>query len=253
MLRRRLCVFWSPVKTLDQMLQELARPEVTEFAMVSDRLPCIKVEGKYVPIDDRARSTEAIIEMLVESGGARYMDEMQGQPVAWTTRMEDLGSVGIQAVMREGRVQARFTVVRRPSVRAMPAAAPAQHAPHSPPRRKSQRAMAPASIEDDPALERASNPGIRAVDVHPRLGPLDTLLSQARELGATDVHVIAARPMLARIGGDLLPQGKPLDIEAADAMIREISCPIACARPSRSRAPATSRSSARTPAATAST
>src|ERR1039458_703587 len=98
------------------MLQELARPEVAEFAMVSGRLPCIKVGGKYSPIDERARSTEAILEMLVAVGGGRYIDEMQGQPVAWTTRIEGLGSVGIQALLRDGHLQARFTVVRRPSV-----------------------------------------------------------------------------------------------------------------------------------------
>jgi twitching motility protein PilT len=210
------------VKTLDQMLQELARPEVTEFAMVSDRLPCIKVDGKYLPIDDKARSSQAITEMLVASGGGRYMDEMQGQPVAWTTRMEGLGSVGIQAVVREGRVQARFTVVRRPSVRNMPAVGGARKSQHPPAKRKSQRAMAPVTIDDDPALERASNPGVRLADLQPKLGPLDTLLSQARDLGATDVHVIAARPLLARVGGDLLPQGKPLGTDDTDAMIREI-------------------------------
>ncbi len=208
------------MKTLDQMLQELLRTEVTEFAMVSDRLPCIKVEGKYLPIDDKARSSEAIIEMLVASGGGRHMDEMQSQPVAWTSRMEGLGSVGIQAVMRDGRVQARFTVVRRPSVRAMPAAG--RKSQHPPAKRKSQRSMPPVKIEDDPALERASNPGIRLADLKPSSGTLDRLLSQARDLGATDVHVIAARPMLARIGGDLLPQGKPLGTDDTDAMIGEI-------------------------------
>ena len=127
--------------------------------------------------------------------------------------------MGIQAVVREGRVQARFTVVRRPSVRAMPAASRKSQFPSA--KRKSQRAMAPVSIEDNPALERASNPGVRLADLQPKLGPLDTLLSQARDLGATDVHVIAGRPMLARVGGDLLPQGKPLEADQADAMIRE--------------------------------
>ncbi len=219
------------MKTLDQMLQELARPEVTEFAMVSDRLPCIKVGGKYEPIDDRARSSQAIVEMLLASGGARYVGEMDGQPVAWTTRVEGLGSIGIQAVQRDGRVQARFTVVRRPSVRTM-AAAPgkSQHAapprksvhPAQPGARKSKHGLQPVRLEDDAALERASNPGVHLADLKPRLGPLDTLLWEARELGATDVHVIAARPLLARIGGDLLPQGSPIDVDRVDAMIGEL-------------------------------
>ena len=43
------------MKNLLQMLQELARPGVTEFAVVSDRLPCVKVDGRYEPADDSAR------------------------------------------------------------------------------------------------------------------------------------------------------------------------------------------------------
>ncbi len=56
------------MKTLQQMLRELARADVAEFAVVSDRLPCIKVGGKYEPVDENARSTEAILEMLVSVG-----------------------------------------------------------------------------------------------------------------------------------------------------------------------------------------
>jgi twitching motility protein PilT len=217
------------VKTLDQMLQELGRPEVTEFAMVSDRLPCIKVAGKYEPIDDRARNSDAIIQMLLASGGSRYIDEMETQPVAWTTRMEGIGSVGIQAVMRDGRIQARFTVVRRPSMRAMPAAArkPPTVPPHKPKSmhpspRKSKGAMPAVRLDDDAALERASNPGIKLSDLQQQGTPLDKLLWQAKTLGASDVHVIAGRPLLVRVHGDLVPHDATLDAKKADAIIGEI-------------------------------
>jgi twitching motility protein PilT len=219
------------VKTLDQMLQELARPEVTEFAVVSDRLPCIKVGGKYEPIDTRARSTEVILEMLVATGGSRYIEEMQGQgvPVAWTTRLEGLGSVGIQAVLRDGRVQARFTVVRRPSMRSMQAVRPkSQHPPAQkgksvhPQARRSSRAMAAVRIEDDAALERASVPGVRLSELRKQHGPLDALLKRARELGATDVHIVAARPLLVRVGGDLIPKDLPLEVEEVDAFVGDV-------------------------------
>ncbi len=217
------------VKTLDQMLRELARAEVTEFAMVSDRLPCIKVAGKYEPIDDRARDSDAIIQMLVSSGGSRYIDDMETQPVAWTTRVDGLGSVGIQAVMRDGRIQARFTVVRRPSMRAMPATArkPPTVPPHKPKSvhpspRKSSRAMPAVRLDDDAALERASNPGIKLSELQQQATPLDKLLWQAKTLGATDVHVVAGRPLLVRVHGDLVPHDAALDAKRADAMIAEI-------------------------------
>ena len=218
------------------MLQELARPEVSEFAVVSERLPCIKVGGKYEPIDDRARSTEAILDMLRASGGARYIPDLKDQPVAWTTRMDRLGSVGIQAVMRDGRIQARFTVVRRPSVRTMQAVVaggkgkssipPAKQKSVHPPPRKSRQGMQAVKLdprfEDEAAFERASTPGVRLAELVMQQTPLDALLYQARDQGASDVHLIAARPLLVRIGGELLPQGAAVASANADKMIGEI-------------------------------
>ena len=247
------------MKTLHQMLGELARPEVTEFAVMSERLPCIKVGGKFEPIDDKARSTEAILEMLVSAGGSRYIDDMVTRPAVWTTRIEGLGSIGVQAIMKDGRVQARFSVVRRASVRAMPAQhAPAQgHAkksipPPKRPSRKSMRAMAAAKVPTPPsdtaALERASDPHVkpavvvsRPASVRPApakpAGPpepaalkaLDSLLSTAREVGASDLHVVADRPMLLRVGGELAPRGSPIEAARVDAM-------LAAAVPERLRA-----------------
>jgi twitching motility protein PilT len=234
------------------MLRELARQDVTEFAVVSDRLPCIKVAGKYEPIDDKARSSDDIREMLLASGGRSYIADMANHPVAWTTRMEGLGSIGIQAVERDGRIQARFTVVRRPSVASMQAVRKSQHPParksvhppptraksvHPPPTRKSsspahpqarrsQRAMPAVQLAaDDAALERASQPKMKAspaARANHTPGSLDGMLADAAADGASDVHVIAGRPLLARIGGDLLPRGDALEAKKTDGIIHEI-------------------------------
>jgi len=230
------------VKTLHQMLGELARPEVTEFAIMSGRLPCIKVGGRYEPVDDMAPDTPVILEMLVAAGGSRYVDDMETRPAVWTTRIEGLGSVGVQAFMKDGRVQARFSVVRRASVRAMPAVG---RKSNRPPPRKSHRAI-PAVTDDTAALERASDPHIKAVGYKPAsvkpapakaasarpppatparapdpaaLKFLDALLSTAREAGASDLHVIADRPMLVRVGGELVPGGSPIEAARVDTMI----------------------------------
>src|SRR5580700_9660749 len=104
------------MKTLPQMLRDLARAEVSEFAVASDRLPCVKLGGKYEPVDDHARSTESILEMLVSAGGSRYVEDLEAKPAAWTMRVEGVGSVGVQAMMRDGRVQARFVLIRKPSL-----------------------------------------------------------------------------------------------------------------------------------------
>jgi twitching motility protein PilT len=235
------------VKTLHQMLAELARTEVSEFAVMSDRLPCIKVAGKYEPIDDKARDTQAILEMLVAVGGSGHIGDMETRPAVWTTRIDGLGSVGVQALMKGGRVQARFSIVRRPSVRAMPAqqtehghkSVPPVARTSRPPSRKSVRAMGAVNAPVPPpltpaaerALERASQPPCKAAAAvqtaaseHEAAArtPLDAALAIARDAGASDLHVVADRPMLVRVGGELVPRGSPIDAAKVDAMITAI-------------------------------
>ncbi len=101
------------MKTIDQMLHELGRSDVSEFALLSDRLPCVRVGTAYEPVDDRARSSEAILEILVRLGGSRYVDNLESEPAKWTTTVSGVGAVRVHAIMRGGRVQARFTVVKR--------------------------------------------------------------------------------------------------------------------------------------------
>jgi twitching motility protein PilT len=270
------------MKTLIQMLHELARPEVAEFAVVSERLPCVKVDGKYEPVDKTARSTDEILEMLVASGGSRYVDEMATRPCAWTMRLEGVGSVGVQAVMRDGRVQARFVLVRRASIAAHPApkqpsrpptrkSIPAQpRQPSRPPTRKSMPAvraakasMTPTAPEQKaarapsrpprPHVEDVSEPLLRAAVVKPAgarapTGSLDALLLSARDAGASDMHLVAGRPLMLRVAGSLLPVGAPVAEDEAQQMIAAVvperlrtvldergSCDFAFDRPGQGR------------------
>jgi twitching motility protein PilT len=175
------------MKNLLQMLRELARPGVTEFAVVSDRLPCVKVDGKYEPVDDTARSTDAILTMLASVGGSQHTGELAERPAAWTARVDGLGSVAVQAVLREGRMQARFVLVNK-TVAAEPVA-PVDVRP------------APVAERAPPAAERPAAP----------VTSLDGALAAAREAGASDLHLIAARPMLLRLAGELVARGAPID------------------------------------------
>ncbi len=210
------------MKTVDEMLFELLRPEVAELAVVSGRLPCIKVEGQYTPIDAKALSHEAILQMLHGLGGARALQEIRERPAVWTTRIEGLGSLGIQAILREGRIQARITVVRRPSVRPSVPAHGARPSAAPKPGRKSRSSMRPVRVDDDAALEAASNPAIRLSELELQKTPLDKLLYTASKRSASDVHLVSARPLLMRVGGDLVPDGAPIEAAAAEAMIHEI-------------------------------
>jgi twitching motility protein PilT len=199
------------MKTLQQMLRELARPEVSEFAVASDRLPCIKVGDKYEPIDDAPRATDAILEMLAAAGGSRHIEDLEAKPAQWTLRVDGVGSLSVQAVMRGGRAQARITVVQRSA----PVAAPPAPAPRVDP-------------PQHPVRDTAPEPVGRAVDV--RAAPLrvegdmaiDGPLREARSAHASDVHVIPGRPLLLRTAGDLTPRGSPLAEANVEAMLNEV-------------------------------
>jgi twitching motility protein PilT len=230
------------MKTLAQLLRELTRPDVVEFAVASDRLPCVKVGDKYEPVDGVARSTEAILEMLVAAGGSRYVEDLESRPAQWTARVEGVGSVGVHALMRAGRVQARFTLIRAVS----------PEVPHeggrrsSPPARKSVRVKPPArppsarpprmptNRPPARAVEVASDPLLRGAVVKPSAyghrerqaatgGPasqdLDGILTMTREDVASDLHIVGGRPILLRVAGELSPRGMPIDERDVERMI----------------------------------
>ncbi|MGA2451346.1 MAG: PilT/PilU family type 4a pilus ATPase [Polyangiaceae bacterium] len=266
------------MKTLDQMLHELVRPEVTEFALLSDRLPCVRVGDTYEPVDDRARSTEAILEILVRLGGSRYVDALETEPAKWTASVTGVGSVRVHAIMRGGRVQARFTIVKRapaetvraalslpapstprsggalgavssPSggrfeeVASIPAAGASFDAPNGRP--GGRVGMVPPGMSTGDSFDaRSSQPGDpqeprtlssmlhtalsrAAVDVtaSPAPGPplapspVDPILASARDEKASDVHIVAGRPVLLRLRGELVSRGSPVAPSAAEAML----------------------------------
>ncbi len=134
------------MKTIEEMLQYLGTPNVSEFALVSDRLPCAKVNNAFKPVDDYAPKTDEILQMLVAAGGSWYVASLGPNPTQWTVTVEGIGTVGVQVVMRDRVVQARFMVVQRD-----PFAAAAPPLPPQPP---------PPSTMSRPGM---SQPGSRAV------------------------------------------------------------------------------------------
>ena len=278
------------MKTLGELLRELTRADVIEFAVASDRLPCVRVGDKYEPVDATARSTAAILEMLVKAGGSRHVEGLPGRPAQWSTRVEGVGMVAIQAVMRDGRVQARFTLARRVSVPPLAAAARRSRPPSGPrsalqpmlpsrtagqygaadvPARGTSPGASPAhakAAETDPEpepvqrvaelpldpfepLQKRPEP-LRPVAAAGRAGPglLDGWLAAVREAGGSDLHVVAGRPMLIRLAGDLTQRGPPLDEAAVEeALLAAVpdrlwpvlqeqgSCDFALERPGRGR------------------
>jgi twitching motility protein PilT len=180
----------SAMKTLDEMLRQLARPDVNEFAVASDRLPCEKIGSKYDPLDDVPRSTDAILEMLTRIGGAPYVKDLERTPAHWTTRVDGIGSVGVQAVFVNGRLQARLAVVVPEASRVSP--------------------------------EPSRSPPVRGPAAVAKIDQLEGALAAAREHGASDIHVVAGRPLLLRVAGELAPYGDAIDQSTVERMVGTI-------------------------------
>jgi twitching motility protein PilT len=101
------------MKPIEDLLKNLARAEVLEFGLVTNRLPSVNIGGKFEPVDDEAPTTDKLLQMLVTMGGSRYVDSLSDKPVQWTTRLDGVGVIAVAAIMRKDIVQARFTVARR--------------------------------------------------------------------------------------------------------------------------------------------
>jgi twitching motility protein PilT len=104
-----------------------------------------------------------------------------------------------------------------------PPVAPAAKPPSPAPMKESSVAQRP-SYETPPATpvaKRSSPPPKRfdatwAATFDPRL---ETLLGEARTRGASDLHVVATRPALYRVGGELVASGPPIEPRDLEAMV----------------------------------
>src|SRR5580693_10078245 len=133
------------MKTVEQLLRSLERPEVDELALVSDRLPSARVGSSFDPLDDETLSAQAILAILVATGGSRYVDHLGPTPKQWALRVPGLGEVAVSAAQRGAQVLARFSLA---------------------PRRAQERAPQggrPARRSDSPKVSRSSRPAKASV------------------------------------------------------------------------------------------
>jgi twitching motility protein PilT len=221
------------MKNLQQMLRALTSPGVVEFAMASDRLACVKIGGKYEPIDDVAWSTEAIVELLIAAAGRQRTEGFTETPVVWTLSVEGVGPVAAQVVMRNGRVQARFALVRSAvqptNTEGAPVAAVDAARHRSGDAEADPSEVAPAALQPSPrrpdvpsvtvSPATARSPGVRT---ETPLAAIADVLALGRDAGASDLHLVAGRPILLRLGGDLVPRGAPIGDDILRAMVEPI-------------------------------
>src|SRR6266852_8992716 len=163
---------------LDLMANGLRRDGVTEFAVMSGRPPCVKLDGSFQPVAQHPVSEDELIELLMTIGGLAYVDRLGPEAVSWKSVEDGLGVISIKAARREGTIHARVVLQKE-----------------APP-----KIVVPAA--DASAFDR--------------------LLAEARQRGASDLHLVAGRPPLLRIAGELAPSGAPLEAREVEQMVAPI-------------------------------
>ncbi len=252
----------------------LRKKDASEIALVSGRLPCVKVGGSYEPLDDQSLSTDEIYLVLRALGGSSHVETLSDKPTTWRTDVAGVGAVLVGVVLRGDKLQARVLLdgpkptsveseqgplstalggalggaprevaAAMASVRPAPAPVDAQseiaallaQAMPVPMRERTETgSKRPASMEIDlaPRSQRgevnlgAARPS-RAPNVSSAPGArpdhaLSQALGVARKCRASDVHVVAGRPLLVRLAQQLTPQGPVLSAEAVRAMLMPI-------------------------------
>jgi twitching motility protein PilT len=238
------------VLTIEQLVKHLLRSEVSEVALATGRLPCAKIEGTYKPIDDTAKSADAILKMLAAIGGARYLDDLGEKAVQWSTRVDGVGTIAVSAIDRAGNVQARIMLTKRDeTVRNAPPASAVAPARPAVPREEVELESdpKPTPIFEKPretktmperrAVREDSSPPTPMVPYdlespHATAAPnasssadsitFDRLIASARDQVASDLHIVSERPALLRIGGEITPQGPVLDARAVERIVSSV-------------------------------
>ncbi|MGK3992191.1 type IV pilus twitching motility protein PilT [Sorangium sp. So ce1024] len=321
------------MNALRSWLSQLNRPEVTEFAVATGRMPSVKISGAFQAVDPSALSTDDILMLLSALGGGRYIEALGAKPSQWHIRIEGIGAISVVAARQGDLVHARMTRMQPSSamsgtMAAVPGTASATHGTTSatpgttsatsghtaaaPPARLSQQlsvrehlapeeaqrpaprdpearrsssseialefrstplpaeprqgrpstprfdpradepppaeraapaARAPTPLPQEPRAARAPTPlpqeprAARAptpLPQEPRAaragararpsaadtpGALEGLLAMARDEGASDLHLVAGRPPLLRVAGELVPRGEPLDPAIVESLL----------------------------------
>jgi twitching motility protein PilT len=248
---------------LEAMARGLGRPGVTEFAVMAGRPPSVKVGNGYEAVTDLVPSEADVLEMLATLGGLPYIDALGPEPAKWKTVEDGLGTLLVKAARRQGVVQALF--VLQPSSGSL-LAAPVKGPPKPPPApavAAPVAAVKPAALDGNGAIAFDLGAGLdlelqtnaaqnapRAPSAAPkREGPLfDCLLGEARQKNASDLHIVATRPSLFRVAGELVPVGPPIDPGEVEEVLlatiparlragfeRDGSCDFAVAHPQHGR------------------
>ncbi len=216
------------MKTLTELLRHLTRPGVLELALISGRPPMVKTGGGFESVGDAVLTADELMGMLRALVGDARAATLSDKPSQWAMRLEGLGPIVVGGLRRGEVLNVR---VLRTEPQPQPGAPAPKPAP--PPAPKPAGGINILSPEKEKPPEPAPQPPPPAEPVAaeaPPSGPrmvvrpesardLGMLLEDARNVGASDLHVIASRPPLFRIIGELLPHGDLLPPEVVEKLL----------------------------------
>jgi len=269
------------LSAIQELLRHLARPDVAELALGTGRAPAVKMGGVYRAVGTAPLSSNDILELLKQAGAPEALAD---KPLQWSTQAAGVGAVAVAAVRRGEEVQARFSASKdaaashAPQAQAQaprPAAAPAPVArpaaagpgftPMTPGGTVPPAAARPAAVSSTsyvqatpapaaaPAPEAPAQVASAAETATPftatdKYESFEAMLEMARKRAASDLHVVAGRPAMFRLAGELLPSGAMISPEQVEKMVmpfiparlkaqleKEGSCDFALQHPSAGR------------------
>ncbi|QRK09978.1 PilT/PilU family type 4a pilus ATPase [Archangium violaceum] len=240
------------MRSIAELLRHLTRPGVLELALISGRPPMVKTGGGFESVDNVPLTVEGLQATLQGLVGESRASSVCDKPNQWALRVEGVGPIIVGALRRgdvlnvrvvRNELQAAAPTARapaptapRPGPSAAPPATPAASRPAPPPGATPPRSARtgmqilpaerntpepPPAPEPPPPAEPAPEApqGPRIVVRPESASDLMMLLEDARGVGASDLHVIAGRPPLFRIVGELLPHGEPIPPETVETML----------------------------------
>jgi twitching motility protein PilT len=179
-----------PLSQIRELLRHLSRADVAELALASGRPAVVKVGGVWKPVSPQVLSSEMIVAML-QDAGASNASVLSDQPAQWSLPAEEVGTVGVVAMKRGEVVQARI----------------------------SRTGPLPAAVSSPQPPVASAATSVRAPDQGASSDNFEDLVASARKLAASDLHIIALRPPMFRIAGELIPKGGALSAERVERMV----------------------------------
>jgi len=190
---------------LFQLLAQLDRPGATELVIATGRQVAVRINNAYQTLTASAVTLPQLVHLIRETQLAALVpaSEQVGDPAPIEL---DGRSLRAQFLRRGEDVMLRIEHWTAPQQPARPATMPAATAPTPAPPRATEPVPRPP---DPPALgaplAAASAAPAGLIDEPSEIMPaLAVLVREARRRRATDLHVAANRPVLARVVGDLV-------------------------------------------------